>query len=587
MIFTDIRTPQHLKDYTLPKLASTSDEAFVGEAERYLDYVPPYIPISLYMEYRRSGNRNRYENAYLEKRKALSALVLGEYVERKGRFLDKIIDTVYSILQETTWTPGAHNTYVRDTKTMMLPTTRRPIIDLLAAETGATLAVTHRILGELLGDDEEYRNLFVTIEDEIGDRIIVPYLTDHFWWMGDGSYELCNWSSWCTENVLLCFFLLPRTQRERDKAFRQALYTLDRFVKDYGEDGGCNEGVAYFRHAGLSLLNAMDILNQVSGGALEDCFRVPKIRNIATYLERLHVHDDYFINYADCSAKPGRAGYREFFAGKLTDNPRLMSFAKAQIEASPERERLCFDDFSFYHRYLVATLEQEVAAYVPLKYEPAATEWFPSIGLLVRRNGTYVLSIKGGDNADSHNHNDVGSLTLYKQGQPLLVDIGVEVYTSKTFSESRYEIWTMRSSYHNTVNFCGIEEKPGEAYRAEHMSIDGDTVSLSLEKAYGDPRVQNYVRTVRFAEDGITVNESLDAEEKRILTLMSARKPEVRGNRIGFGELAEATLCNAFDAIEVEEHPIDDALLDGAWGKGSKLYRIAVTFSGDMEWRIV
>ena len=102
MIFTQIRTPLFLKDYELPSLDDIDSDIQIEEAERYLDYEVPYIPMSLYMEFRKNGNRSHYENPYFEKRKALSALVLGEYLERKGRFLGKAIDTLYSILQETT-----------------------------------------------------------------------------------------------------------------------------------------------------------------------------------------------------------------------------------------------------------------------------------------------------------------------------------------------------------------------------------------------------------------------------------------------------------------------------------------------------
>ena len=58
--------------------------------------------------------------------------------------------------------------------------------------------------------------------------------------------------------------------------------------------------------------------------------------------------------------------------------------------------------------------------------------------------GLYVAA-EGGHNAQSHNHNDVGNVIVFADGRPVLVDAGVEEYTSKTFSSRRYEIWTMQS----------------------------------------------------------------------------------------------------------------------------------------------
>jgi hypothetical protein len=46
------------------------------------------------------------------------------------------------------------------------------------------------------------------------------------------------------------------------------------------------------------------------------------------------------------------------------------------------------------------------------------------------------MAIKGGNNGESHNHNDVGSFIIYTDGEPLFIDPGVGEYTAKTFSNS-------------------------------------------------------------------------------------------------------------------------------------------------------
>ena len=48
---------------------------------------------------------------------------------------------------------------------------------------------------------------------------------------------------------------------------------------------------------------------------------------------------------------------------------------------------------------------------------------------IIRRNG-WTLCIKGGHNGESHNHNDVGSLMVYVDGHPLLVDAGNIVHAA-------------------------------------------------------------------------------------------------------------------------------------------------------------
>ena len=67
------------------------------------------------------------------------------------------------------------------------------------------------------------------MERELNVRILTPYFTSHFWWMGNGAEPMCNWTSWCTQNVLLTVFLLPTTQQQRQAAVKQAAYSLDCF----------------------------------------------------------------------------------------------------------------------------------------------------------------------------------------------------------------------------------------------------------------------------------------------------------------------------------------------------------------------
>ena len=84
---------------------------------------------------------------------------------------------------------------------------------------------------------------------EVNRRILTPYLTEHFWWMGNGDEEMNNWTPWCTQNVLLCAFALPFEESVRRRVIEQACRSLDCFLKDYGEDGCCSEGAQYYGHA--------------------------------------------------------------------------------------------------------------------------------------------------------------------------------------------------------------------------------------------------------------------------------------------------------------------------------------------------
>ena len=63
--------------------------------------------------------------------------------------------------------------------------------------------------------------------------------------------------------------------------------------------------------------------------------------------------------------------------------------------------------------------------------------------------GLYVAAW-GGHNAQSHNHNDVGNVLVFSDGQPVFVDAGAPTYTAETFSSKRYDNWSFQSAFQMT-----------------------------------------------------------------------------------------------------------------------------------------
>ena len=76
-----------------------------------------------------------------------------------------------------------------------------PVVDLFAAETGAILSTAACLLQDELNQISP--SILGMVQSNLETRIFKPYLTEHFWWMGDGKSHMNNWTSWCTQNVLL------------------------------------------------------------------------------------------------------------------------------------------------------------------------------------------------------------------------------------------------------------------------------------------------------------------------------------------------------------------------------------------------
>jgi len=202
------------------------------------------------------------------------------------------------------------------------------------------------------------------------------------------------------------------------------------------------------------------------------------------------------------------------------------------------------------------------------------------------------VAMKGGHNAESHNHNDVGNLVVYIDGQPVLVDAGVESYTAKTFSSRRYEIWTMQSNYHSLPTINDVQQAPGRKYAARNAvyKADDQMAELALDIAGAYPEeagVDTWMRTVavtRGADIAITESYSLkDISGGIILNFLTPCEVLLQDDgRINLktSELSEDRTSGAaqihYDAdklaASVEEIIVEDNRLKHIWG--SSLTRI-------------
>ena len=553
--------------------------------------VPP-LPLDHWLAFTQTGDRARYETPYFARRRTLCTLVMAECVTACGRYLPAIADYVWAVCEETAWQLPAHNTYHRDAPQLPLPDPARPVIDLFAAETGALLAAVYSLLRERL---EAYApGLARRIRREVQRRVLRPYLNRHFWWMADTDDEqdapTCNWTPWCTQNVLIAASVFA-PERALPRYVEKAARGLDAFLDGYAPDGCCDEGAQYYAHAALTLYNALELLCGLAPGVFEPVWRQAKLRNMAEYILHMHVQGPYYLNFADCSPLAGRRGVREYLLGKRVGSAALRAlaardFAAALAEKEPSALRDGSEGINLYEQVQAAFAEAEILACRP-EAVSVSDIWYPGVGILAVRRGAYVLGAKAGSNDDSHNHNDTGSVTLYKDGKPLLIDVGVEQYTKKTFSPRRYEIWTMQSSWHNLPEFDpqdkAYQQRPGAAARAADVAVEPglDGISMDLAPAYGPPGtvpgLGRYRRAVRLTEHGLQIQDVTDYPGLIALNLMSVEPPAVNGGHIAFGALARAAAAGAL-RIETQAVPVRDVRLRTAWP--DTLYRTRIYFTG-------
>ncbi|HEV2073550.1 MAG TPA: heparinase II/III family protein [Thermomicrobiales bacterium] len=564
-------------------LSAEQKNFLIEEGEALLGTSWPELKATLFMEFQRNGNRSRYQAESYARRKMLIRLVMAECVENQGRFLDDIVNGIWAICEESFWDVPAHNRYTRYPESA-LPDTEFPIVALFSAETGSVLAFADYLLGEHL--ENHVPIVKERVQRELRDRLLDPYMERDDWnWLGfdrpPGSRAPNNWNPWIHSNLLTIELMIEQDEEQRAKFVHRALNGLDQFLSGYHEDGGCDEGISYWGRAGASIYECLDVLDTASRGRIA-VWDEPLIKEIARYVLRTHIGGDWYVNFADGTAKTIPDPNVVYHYGERIEDEQLQTHAAAsQADLTNEHT-----EFRSFNRTLNPYFRPIPQPETPPTYPLIKQSWLDGIQVLTAREAEgssqgLFLAAKGGHNDESHNHNDVGSFIVGLDGQPVLIDAGVEEYTKKTFSDRRYEIWTMQSAYHNLPTVNGVQQAPGAEYHATDVSADiaDDRAVLHLDIASAWPQeagVQRWERTVqllRGQDAKVTISDDymLTSDPQSItLTLMSASHVDASTPGQLRLEGPKRALLVDYDVdiwqVETERIPVNDQRMSPVWG---------------------
>ncbi len=596
----------------------------VARAEALVGQPWPFLPATAYMDFGRNGNRTRYENPYHERRERLSILALAECWEHKGRFIDEIVNGIWTICEETTWVVPAHS--AKGPKGV-LARLEMPLVDLFSTQTALVLGHVDYLLGPEL--DAVSPIVRQRLRQQVEEQVLTEIETrnDFWWWDGHN-----NWTPWCSGNCLGAAMCLWDDPDRLAALTHRLMEPVDRFLAQYGVDGGCDEGPNYWGRAGGALLDFLELLYTRSNGAVS-VYDEPKIANMGIYLARAHMDGPWFTNFADAPAKSHVRLAQVYRYGERVGSEELSNLALLAMRSwYPDGEidhplpDLGGDSIVDVMRLLCWVPADARARALP---RPTSS-WFESIQVAILRQSErnsegLVLAAKGGNNGESHNHNDIGHFMLMCDGEPAIIDVGVETYTAQTFSPRRYELWCIRSSGHNVPLIDGIEQglnaeqlrdparlgtgmhfddivlAPASSYCATDYSFeDNGTTAIFTENiatAYpAEIELESLIRTFRFdrAKGQVTVTDALNRKVPTasyilpFYTLYHVNRPAPGRLVI---ELPDRKLAWDYDPAlfitETVSVDIEDPNLQRSWG--SRIFKTtfkAVLPAGHIEYTL-
>ena len=486
--------------------ALPSASKHVAAAEKALAEPIPDLPDDLYLEFSRTGNRTHYQEPYFKRLNSLSALLLGECLEDKGRFLPGIVARVDAICAERSWTMPAH-----DASLSCFNGT--PHIDLGSSHRTLTLALAYDWLGDRL-PAETRKKIF----DECDRRTFQPYLATcrepdrkkiprRHWWYEGGN----NWNSVCNSCVVRAALAMIADRRLRAEFVAAAEHTVPYALKGYTDDGYCSEGMGYWNYGYGHHLTLGLAVRAATGGKI-DLFANPKNRAVMMYPYGYQLMDWQSPHFADGGGNPRAvllALQRQVF-------PDIVSRRAAQVD-------LLDGELSVIS---LRAFGQDPGPDYAGGFDvlPVRT-WFPDAQVLIsrgvwpERTMRLSIAIKGGHNAELHNHNDVGSYMIMLDGAEMGGDPGGEVYTRRTFSKDRYVSKVLNSYGHPVPVVGGQLQKGGRSAAAKVLKTDfsdaKDVVVFDYTAAYPVPTLKSLVRTMTFdrANATITITDAVSFSE--------------------------------------------------------------------------
>jgi hypothetical protein len=480
-----------------------ADPAFKGTlaaANKVLAKPLADVPDSLFLEYSQNGNRTHWQNAEFERRRRIARFTYAEAFENQGRFLPAIETTLAALCAEKTWVYPAHDSNLENFKGQII------IPDLGATGLAAELAEADFVLGDKL--TPATRQL---IRENIHRRVLDPFRAmiegrqkETFWLQAP-----MNWNAVCVGNTVFAALALVDSRDERAFYAAAGEHCIHRYLAGFGPDGYCAEGVGYWNYGFGHFILLTETLRRATDGKV-DLLKDDQAVAAALFCRHAEILPGVFPSISDCP--PGSKPDAQYVA-----------YVCRRLGLPAHGETMRGEDGGLALGLMLSSLPDvvPVARQLDMSGDSPLRNFFPGGGVLIARNAPGVapalaVALKGGNNDEPHNHNDVGSFSVVMGTDMIVCDPGGEVYTKRTFGPHRYDSQMLNSYGHAVPEIAGQLQRTGAAARGvileTNFNAARDVFKLDLRSAYAVPSLEKLERTFEFqrgAAPSLTVGDAV------------------------------------------------------------------------------
>ncbi|ACU06152.1 heparinase II/III family protein [Pedobacter heparinus] len=425
----------------------------------------------------------------------LSKVTWAECLENKDRYTAQVEAGLRDIINQKSWVSPRSDHGFKNYNGVAYS------VELTSSLYAHTIAQTLYMMGDKISSKlrtEAINALYLKIFNPVLEKIRAQNKENSF------LTETNNWNHVCLAGLVGAALATIDNKDERATFVAIGEYYSKNGLSGFGEDGYCGEGIIYYNYGFGHYAMLRESIWQATGGKV-DLFSDPKVQKIARYVPNLEIINNVYPAFSDCregatpdtelmsylsrSLKLGLIRYDTLsITGKTSDNRRtlMMAFPNSSTSLKPGKtDRKDASSLRFF---------------------------FDHTGVLVCRpaagsSSNMGVVLKGGNNNESHNHNDIGSYTVVQGNQTMAGDPGVIPYTANIFDPKyRYTYKTISSFGHPVPLIADSTQRPGAQARSKtthsNFTPEKDEVTLDISSAYNVPGLKKLERTMVYNRQG-------------------------------------------------------------------------------------
>ena len=487
---------------------------------------------------------------------AILALIYPE----NEKYYRSLVEVVWEICNEYTWAPlGHYNSYYDRTPADF----DTGLIDIFAASLAFSMAEIKSLFKDrfpkLLNDRISY---------EIRRHTIEPFLTRKFFWESHNN----NWTAVCTGAV--GGVLMYEDPEEFKRQLPRLQKAMECYLNSYDDDGMCVEGTAYWGFGfGFFSVYAM-LLREFSNGEY-DWLANPKVKSISQFIQKMHLQPNVLAMFSDVNAREGYwVGLPHMLKTVYGDAIEKLPLDQATIIAYCHWAFAVRSTVYYNPEYTTEKLEN-------------ATYYAPVSNYFTKRTDNYGLAFKGGNQWESHNHQDVGSFILARDNRQIFCDFGyIGPGNWPGYQSNRRNEYFQPSSFSHSLPIFDGKGQGGDDPNKARAVYNEETGWVYMDFTLGyskitHPSLQKAERSFKPMDDKIemydkfTFSDKVNIVERFVTTIV----PKVEGNTVYLDDVKLSTTSDV--TLNVVEQPYVDQLPDENGNYNKICYLLDYTLNGD------